>query len=195
MEELFIAVIAAFITALVGKSWRKFLIAVAIFALLFLVFNSFLSPIHNYEIVIEDCTWEEARQQCIDKGGHLVRINSEKEFDYVTDLLNRKGYKDYYFYLGGRRELNNTEYYWINEENQFIGERLNRSENWLNPYWYHSEPSFQDIGSGASSIVSEDVMTLFFVSENWYLNDSSSDLPGDYPSLLSGKVGYIMEKE
>lgn len=38
-------------------------------------------------------------------------------------------------------------------------------------------------------------MNLFFVSESWYLNDSSSDLPGDYPSLLSGKVGYIVEIE
>ena len=74
----------------------------------------------------------------------------------------------------------------------FIQRKKNNSET---PHWYNNEPSFQDTGSDAPSAISEDVMNLFFVSESWYLNDSSSDLPGDYPSLLSGKVGYIVEIE
>lgn len=151
--------------------------------------------IHAYQVVIEDCTWEEARQRCIDAGGYLVRINSEEEFDYITNLLNSRGYSDYHFYLGGRRELSDTEYYWVNEENQFLEGCLNSAESWAMPHWYNNEPSFQDTGSDAPSAISEDVMNLFFVSESWYLNDSSSDLPGDYPSLLSGKVGYIVETE
>ena len=151
--------------------------------------------IHAYQVVIEDCTWEEARQRCIDAGGYLVRINSEEEFDYITNLLNSRGYSDYHFYLGGRRELSDTEYYWVNEENQFLEGCLNSAESWAMPHWYNNEPSFQDTGSDAPSAISEDVMNLFFVSESWYLNDSSSDLPGDYPRLLSGKVGYIVETE
>ena len=37
-------------------------------------------------------------------------------------------------------------------------------------------------------------MNLFYVNGTWYLNDSSDNLAANYPSLLSGKVGYIIKR-
>ena len=151
--------------------------------------------IHQYQIVTEDCTWYEALTRCTTQGGYLVRISSAEEYQYIVDMLNNGGYTNIHFYLGGRREDNGTEYYWINDQNQFIGDCLNSSDSWAGSYWYQGEPSFRDTGSDAVGEITENVMNLFCVSGTWYLNDSSDDLAGHYPDLLSGKVGYIIEYE
>lgn len=83
----------------------------------------------------------------------------------------------------------------MNQENQFIESGLNTSDSWAQLYWYNGEPSFVDVGSEATGTIEEDVMNLFCVSGSWYLNDSSANLAGMYPDLLSGKVGYIVEYE
>lgn len=152
--------------------------------------------IHSYQITIEDCTWEEALINCIQAGGYLVQINSKEEFDYLTEKLNAEGNTDIHFYLGGRREFDGTDYYWVNENNQFIGNRLNSPDSWSASEWYFNEPSYSDtlIGAdGTETNISENVMNLLCVSEKWYLNDSSNDLSGNYSNFLSGKVGYIIE--
>ena len=151
--------------------------------------------IHEYGFVIEDCTWEEACQKSMDAGGYLVRINSEEEYEHIKNLLNAGGYTDIHFYLGGKRTASDTTYYWVNQENQFIESGLNPSDSWAQLYWYNGEPSFVDVGSEATGTIEEDVMNLFCVSGSWYLNDSSANLAGMYPDLLSGKVGYIVEYE
>lgn len=151
--------------------------------------------IHEYGFVIEDCTWEEACQKSMDAGGYLVRINSEEEYEHIKNLLNAGGYTDIHFYLGGKRTASDTTYYWVNQENQFIESGLNTSDSWAQLYWYNGEPSFVDVGSEATGTIEEDVMNLFCVSGSWYLNDSSANLAGMYPDLLSGKVGYIVEYE
>ena len=151
--------------------------------------------VHNYQVVVEDCTWQEALQRSIDQGGHLLRLNSPEEYEYIAGMLSDGGYTDIHFYLGGRREGYGTEYYWVDDNNQFMGEVLNSMSSWCDPYWFDNEPSYEDTGSDAAGAITEDVMNLFYVSGTWYLNDSSSDLAGMYPDLLSGKVGYIIEFE
>ena len=151
--------------------------------------------IHRYEIVTGDVTWDEAFAQSIERGGYLARISSPEEYQYITDMLNSGGYTRYQFYLGGRRNDGDTEYYWVNTKNQFLGECLNDSDSWLGSYWYENEPSFRDTGSGAGGEIAENVISLFYVSGTWYMNDSSSDMAGFYPDLMSGKVAYIIEYE
>ena len=151
--------------------------------------------VHDYQVIVEDCTWQEALQRSLDQGGHLLRLNSPEEYEYITGMLSDGGYTNIHFYLGGRRDDSGREYYWVDENNQFMGECLNSGGNWCDPYWFDNEPSFQDTGSDAAGAITEDVMNLFYVSGTWYLNDSSSDLAGMYPDLLSGKVGYIVEFE
>ena len=50
--------------------------------------------IHRYEVIVDDCTWEEAYQNCLSMGGYLARINSKEEFDYITKKVVEKE-KDY----------------------------------------------------------------------------------------------------
>lgn len=151
--------------------------------------------IHQYQIVTEDCTWYDAFARSAAQGGYLARISSPEEYEYIAGMLNDSGYTNIHFYLGGRRADDGTEYYWINDQNEFMGDCLNSSDSWTSSYWFENEPSFYDTGAGSNGEIAENVMNLFFVSGTWYLNDSSDDLAGQYPDLLSGKVGYIIEYE
>lgn len=151
--------------------------------------------IHQYQIVTEDCTWNDALARCAAQGGYLARISSPEEYQHIVDMLNGGGYTNIHFYLGGRRDDTGTEYYWVNEQNEFMGDCLNSGDSWTGSYWYQNEPSFRDTGSDANGEIAENVMNLFCVSGTWYLNDSSDDLAGNYPDLLRGKVGYIIEYE
>lgn len=153
------------------------------------------TAIHQYQVIVEDCTWAEALTRSSEQGGYLARISSVEEYQYIADMLNSGGYTRIHFYLGGRREDTGTEYYWVNSQNQFMGNCLNSADSWSSSYWYQNEPSYRDTGSGASGEITENVMNLFCVSGTWYLNDSSDNLAGLYPELLSGKVGYIIEYE
>lgn len=153
------------------------------------------SGIHQYQIVVEDCTWYDALSRSSDQGGYLARISSPEEYLYIVDMLNSGGYTNIHFYLGGRRDDTGVDYYWVNEQNEFMGDCLNNSASWCSSYWYQNEPSFRDTGSDAHGEIVENVMNLFCVSGSWYLNDSSDNLAGNYPDLLSGKVGYIIEYE
>ena len=151
--------------------------------------------IHRYQIVVEDCTWYDALSRSSAQGGYLARISSPEEYQYIVDMLNSGGYTNIHFYLGGRRDDTGVDYYWVNEQNEFMGDCLNSSTSWCSSYWYQNEPSFRDTGSDANGEIAENVMNLFCVSGSWYLNDSSDNLAGNYPDLLRGKVGYIIEYE
>lgn len=151
--------------------------------------------IHQYQIVVEDCTWYDALAGCAAQGGYMARISSPEEYQYIVEMLNSGGYTNIHFYLGGRRDDTGVDYYWVNKQNEFMGDCLNSSDSWTSSYWYQNEPSFRDTGSDANGEIAENVMNLFCVSGTWYLNDSSDDLAGYYPDLLRGKVGYIIEYE
>lgn len=152
--------------------------------------------IHSYRIVTEDCSWEEAFERSLEAGGYLVRINSQEEYEYIIDELNQSGMTKIHFYLGGRRDSGGTDYYWVDEHNRFTDVCLNSSDSWSISEWYENEPSYMDYGVGAyGSDVEENTMNLFCVSDRWYLNDSFDNLPENYPNLLSGKVGYLIEFE
>ena len=60
--------------------------------------------VHNYQVIVEDCTWQEALQRSRDQGGHLLRLNSPEEYEYITGMLSDGGYTNIHFYLGGRRD-------------------------------------------------------------------------------------------
>ena len=146
--------------------------------------------IHSYEVIIDDCSWDEAYQNALNMGGYLVRINSEEEYEYITSMLEGDEYQEILFRLGARRDSDSTEYYWIDENNKCYGERLNDSDYWTNSQWKSGEPNFS---------YEEDEEICVEMHRNaggtsWVWNDIPNDVVEEAP-YYKGRVGFIVEYE
>ena len=150
------------------------------------------TTIHRYEYSFVDGTWEDAYRLCRSYGGHLVTFDSQEEFDYVSEELLSMNLQDNIFYIGGRRDLDSTEYYWVDNENNLTGNVLNDANAWYAKCWLHDEPSFKDDTLG----VKEHVLSMFYYDDigRWVWNDVPNDLLNAAPSY-AGKVGFICEYE
>lgn len=140
--------------------------------------------LHGYDYIVEDVTWEEANQACIRKGGHLVQINSLDEFEKILEDIAYHQMEDVHFYVGGRREKSEHEYYWRNKNGEKVGALLNPGQgSWASAFWMENEPSFE------SDDELESYMTLVHYQGAWVFNDVANDITPFYP----GKTGYICE--
>lgn len=139
---------------------------------------------NRYQLIQADVTWEEAFLDCINRGGMLVRINSEEEFQKITELIEEQNMQNIHFYLGGRRDSDNKSYYWADADNCLEDELLNpQGQSWAADHWMANEPSFVSEGD------MELYLNLIYYQENWVLNDVPLDITQYYP----GKTGYICE--
>lgn len=139
---------------------------------------------HNYEIIVADVTWQEAYEDCRNRGGYLLQINSEEEFQSVIQMIEGEGKQNIHFYLGGRREETGNEYYWIDENDMLTGDMLNpESGTWMSSHWMENEPSF------VSGDDQEMYMNLIYYQDRWVFNDVPMDITIYYPQ----KTGYICE--
>lgn len=145
---------------------------------------------HRYELIIEDCTWEEARQRCIERGGYLARIETAEEFDALIQMIEANGMQDKMFMIGARRDEGGSLYYWADDQNQLSGNALNDPSSPLYSRWMSGEPSFGDQGNP------ECYVDIFYFKDEsrWVMNDVMNDIVGAVPSY-SGRVGYICEYE
>lgn len=148
--------------------------------------------IHRYEYIREDCTWEQALANCKARGGYLVRINNTEEYNYILDEIYAQGMEDVHFYIGGRRDPEGTEYYWVDDENRLYGERVDSSEYWCRNEWMLGEPSFRD----EAMDIEEECLDIFYYKDigRWVWNDVPNDVLSVMPTY-SGKIGYICEYE
>ncbi len=148
------------------------------------------NAVHRYDYIVKDCTWEEAQKACIEKGGYLAQINSSEELYIITDEAEKKGYDNMIFFLGGRRDLKDHKYYWVDRENNLVGEILNDPNAWCNSIWLKGEPSFED------QKIEEHCMMLFYHKDGkrWVWNDVPNDILKAVPEY-SSRVGYICEYE
>ena len=149
--------------------------------------------IHRYEVIVDDCTWEEAYQNCLSMGGYLARINSKEEFDYITKKVveKEKDYSKKQYYVVMRRDVNSDAYYLVNENNELVGDRLdNGYTSWANSLWLSKEPSYYD----STLKIEETCVSIFKYKETnkWVMNDIPSNLVVQVPSY-KGKLGYICE--
>lgn len=146
--------------------------------------------IHRYDFFLSDGTWEDAYRGCKERGGHLVTFESQEEFLYVCSLLAENSQKDNIFFIGGRRDLDSQNYYWVDQNNNLTGSVLNAPDTWNSGYWMSNEPSFKDPSLG----IDEHVLSIFFHtgSNQWVWNDEPNDLASAVPSYR-GKIGYICE--
>jgi len=144
--------------------------------------------IHEYEFFIEDVTWKEARDKCIEKGGYLLHINSQEEYDKILRNLDDEDYKKINFYIGGRREKDKDEYYWVNPDGDYFGEALNSPD--LEEYWLEGEPSFESDGK------EEKYMDMIYRKSEgrWLWNDIPNNIL-EISDSFKGRIGYICEYE
>lgn len=149
--------------------------------------------IHRYDYIVEDCTWSEAFEKAKMMGGYLAHINSQEEFDYIINEITALKYENIMFRIGGRRNMRETEYYWVNERNRIYGELINGPEYWNHSLWMKNEPSYQD---GEDGEIKENCLDIFYYSgeERWVWNDVPDDILKVVP-YYSGKIGYIVEYE
>lgn len=150
------------------------------------------SVIHRYEVITADVTWEEAFQECINRGGYLCRINSNEENEVIKSLLNENNVR-WIVYLGGLRDSDSQDYHWIDENKQPFNDVIN-ADNYLQ-YWYSGEPSY--IGNVNDEVVQECYMSIIYVSslENWVWNDVNNDVLALAPNYYAGRLSYICEYE
>ncbi len=151
------------------------------------------TAIHRYQLILSDESWSEAFQDCLNRGGYLVHINSKQEFDAITNQIRSEGKTDITFWLGATRDNATGEYRWINPDGSEGDERLDASANMT--YWLPGEPSYA--GDDADGVMqTETCVDLLFRSsdDRFYWNDVPEDVIATAP-YLSGKFGYICEFE
>ena len=128
----------------------------------------------SYQLFIEDVSWTEARDRCVEKGGHLVVISDEAELQKVIDLA--KSYGVNMLWIGCHR---------------VDGTLVWETDDQVSVYpWDAGEPSYMDSYDG----VYEDYVMLWN-NNGWVYNDSRNDPVADYPGAYSGKVAYVCEFE
>ncbi len=146
--------------------------------------------INSYELIVADVTWSQAYYDCLDRGGHLVRITTDAEYQAILQQIASEGKENIIFWLGGARN-DDSGYYWIYNDGYFGSEVLNEDAKYAS-YWLDNEPSFHDDAAG----VDETRICMFRLSSSgqWVWNDVPDDILS-VASFYSGKIGYICEYE
>ena len=147
--------------------------------------------IHTYELIVSDVTWTQAYEDCIARGGHLVRINSEEEYQAILQQISQEDKNNIKFWLGGRRNADSHEYRWAYEDRTYGDEVLNGDDKYAS-YWLSGEPSYEDEAVGSQEMY----MNMFYMKkeDRWVWNDVPDDLIA-VVNTYAGTVGYICEYE
>lgn len=144
--------------------------------------------IHSYQVVMKDVSWSEAYQEAMQvENGYLVRINSDEEMEQIIKVIQEQNLGNGIFWIGGMRIGESTDYHWIDEQGNAVGDTLNGSAHWL-----PGEPTYRD----EILDTEEKYMNMFYLdSEGRFIwNDTVNELVTLVPTY-SGKVGYIVEIE
>lgn len=151
------------------------------------------SGIHNYKFISGDFSFEEASERARDLGGYLVSIDSEEEFNTITNLAREQrnnGSRILQYYIGARRAANQSSYYYTNVDGNITDKDVNSVfGTW---FWGENEPSFKDINSGDE----ETILSIMYLEDpdKWVGNDVVDDIAAHF-SEFSGRVGCIVEIE
>ena len=148
--------------------------------------------IHRYELIAEDVTWEEAFEDCINRGGYLVHINSEDEFIAITNQIREEQKTNYTFWLGAMYEYTSDAFYWVDENGEYASEKVSNNDKYAS-YWLPGEPSIYGTyynEDGEELLLHEDYISMIYrqSEDRFYWNDIQ-----EVPDYLSGKIGYICE--
>lgn len=150
--------------------------------------KTFSPGLHSYEFVQNNCTWQKAQAEAIARGGHLACFETREEYEYVLKRMKEAAPDLYYVRIGARRESNGTEYYWVDQDNQFYGSCINSSDSWCSSLWNKGDPTFTWKGTEEECCV----ISYDWDEKKWELNDIAYKVS---PDLNQDMIGYIIEYE
>ena len=146
-------------------------------------------PKSRYEVVVSHISWAQAKAAAERKGGHLVTIQNQAEFNEVTSLL--AGYstvKNVWVGTCAPENVNSkssAEAYWNSSDARWItGERFEFKK------WRSGEPSGYDSGLAAP----ERYLQIFRPAKDggaWSYNDAGDDLS----EYKENTLAYVIEYE
>lgn len=131
----------------------------------------------KYELVLENCSWEQAKLRCEEMGGHLATIANEEELNEVIALAEEAGAK--FVWLGAKRGEDGA-FKWV------TGEEIDYY------VWDANEPSYRDWDG-----TYENYLMLWKVSftgtNEWRYNDVRNDPVSYAPNKYWGITAYICQ--
>jgi len=155
-----------------------------------IVINDVYTGAGTYQYFVEDCTWTEAFSKAVGMGGHLVYIETRQEYYDILKDINSRGYTKVHFFIGGRRDVSDSDYFWADEDNVLFGTCLSDDDYWASTEWLPGEPSLTDPNNNTI----EQYLDIFYYETlgRWVWNDVPDDILAVVPSY-SGRIGYIVE--
>ncbi len=126
----------------------------------------------TYQLIIEDVSWTQARDKCMEMGGHLAVVSTAEEFNRIVELAEEHGVRK--LWLGCHRI-----------DGQLIWETTEQVDFYQ---WAPGEPSVYDWNDD----IAEDYLLLWY-HNGWYYNDSRNDPVADYPEMYRGQIAYVCE--
>ena len=128
-----------------------------------------------YEVYLADVTWEEAKNLCDQKGGHLATIRDNEQYNTIIQLAEKNGAQ--FVWLGAYR-AENAQWYYV------TGDTLDYAA------WDVNEPSAMD-----NDGTREDYLLLWYrpAVGYWSYNDMRNDPVSVAPATYSGKIAYICQ--
>ena len=132
-------------------------------------------PEPRFELFLADTTWEQARDLCEQKGGHLATVRTQEQLDEIIELAKQNGAS--FVWLGASRSTNGQWYY-------VTGDALDFS------VWDNGEPSAID-GDGTR----EDYLLLWYRAkvDRWSYNDMRNDPISVAAGTYRGKLSYVCQ--
>ena len=127
---------------------------------------------HTYQVIDQSLTWEEAKQACAQRGGHLATITSEMEQEAVAYAIS-SGTKEAYW-LGGTDEMMEGHWKWIT------------GENWSYDNWASGNPD---------NYQSENFLGILRTSQSWANNSGAAYTWNDFSNRDATMMGYVCEME
>lgn len=150
------------------------------------------TDIHTYEVFTEDITWTAAYDRCRQMGGHLARIDSDEENEFISELLRSKGVTGI-AYIGGKREPEDRAFHWVGDDRRLFDYDVSSGD--YRKYWLEGEPSYHDEVNGMQ--IDECYMSMLYKKsqDKWLWNDVCDDVRSLSPLYYTGKISYICEYE
>jgi len=132
------------------------------------------NPDPKYELFMADVTWEQARDLCEQKGGHLATVRTQEQLDRIIDLAQQNGAT--FVWLGAYRNDSGQWYYVTGDALDFT-------------VWDTGEPSAKD-GDGTP----ENYLLLWYRArvDRWAYNDMRND-PISVARNYRGKLCYVCQ--